>query len=137
MYNKTLCLVNTTVRAKDNDMKTMLLASILALVFLSACATNPRLDLSPTPVAGPHDPKWISDFDISLMKKQDEVVATHRGSTDSKIILWKNIECMRRVQITQVRAANELMRSQGLSRSKAMSKVKSDPQWFIAEEQCR
>ena len=110
---------------------------VMGLVFaiLAACVTP--LDLSPRPVAGASDPAWIREFDASLMDKQAKHIAAHHGSTDSKLILWKNIECMRRVQIAQVRAADALARNEGLTRGDAISKVQADPLWFIAKERCR
>lgn len=110
---------------------------IIGLVFavLTACVTP--LDLGPRPVAGASDPEWIRDFDASLMDKEAKLLAGHYGSADSKVILWKSMECMRRVNVEQVRAADALTRSKGLTRGDALSKVQADPLWLIAEERCR
>lgn len=110
---------------------------VIGLVFAVAAACVTPLDLSPTPVAGASDAAWIREFDAGLMDKQARLVAGHHGSADSKLILWKNIECVRRVQVEQARAADALTRSEGLTRGDAISKVQADPLWFIAKERCR
>jgi len=120
----------------------------LLLLALAGCAVSPRysmplnsssapLDFSPTPIASKYDPKWIQEFDVSLMKKEAELLASYRGSIDSKIDLFGDIECIRRVNIAKARAANALMSSEKLTRREAMTKVQADPQWFIAEERCK
>lgn len=110
---------------------------VISLVFAALAACVTPLDLSPTSVAGASDAAWIREFDASLMDKQARLVADHHGSTDSKLILWKNIECIRRVQVEQARAADALTRGEGLTRGDAISKVQADPLWFIAKERCR
>lgn len=109
---------------------------VIGLVFAALAACVTRLDLDPSPIAGPSDPPWIREFDASLMDKQAKAMAGHRGSADSQIILWKSLECLRRTQIAQVRAADVLTRSEGLTRGDAISKVQADPLWFIAKERC-
>ncbi len=109
---------------------------VIGLVFavLGACVT--RLDIIPSPIAGASDPTWIREFDASLMNKQAKAMTGHPGSADSQVILWKSLECLRRVQIAQVRAADTLIRSEGLTRGDAIFKVQVDPLWFIAKERC-
>ena len=116
-------------------MKMQYIVICLVFAVLAACVTP--LDLSPRPVAGASDPAWIREFDASLMDKQAKLVASHHGSANSKFILWKNIECMRRVERAQLKAADALTRSEGLTRGDAISKVQADPLWFIAKERCR
>lgn len=110
---------------------------VIGLVFAALAACVTPLDLSPRPVAGPSDPAWIREFDASSMDKQAKAMAGHRGSADSQILLWKSLECLRRVHIAQARAADALTRTEGLTRGDAISKVQTDPLWFIAKERCK
>ena len=123
------------IAGRVRDMKMKYIVIGLAFAVISACATP--LDLSPRPVAGASDPAWIRESDARLMDKQAKHQADHHGSADSQVILWKNLECVRRTHIAQLRAAYALMRSEGMTRGDALSKVQADPLWFIAKERCR
>lgn len=114
-------------------IKYMVIGSAFAVI--TACSTP--LDLSPRPATDASDPAWIRESDASLMDKQAKHQADHHGSADSQVILWKNLECIRRTHIAQLRAAYALMRGEGLTRSDALSKVQADPLWHIAKERCQ
>lgn len=112
---------------------------VIGLVFAALVACITPLDFSPRPAAGPSDPAWIREFDASLMDGQAKAVADHRnrgGSADSQVILWKSLECLRRVDVARARAVDALVRSEGLTRGDAISRVQADPLWFIARERC-
>ena len=109
--------------------------TVAAGLVLAGCAA-PNYDLSPMPVASSSDPQWIQDFDTRMMEEEQELLAAHRGSTSSKISLWKSFACVREVDVARLRAANWLMEQRKVSRSDAISIAGADPGWVLAEQNC-
>ena len=107
---------------------------LISAIVLAACAQE--LDLTPIPRATASDPEWIREFDASIIKKEMEVLASHGGSLDSRVILWEELECVRGVSVAQVRAAEAIARRKRISRSDAIAETQSEPGWTIAAQQC-
>ena len=101
--------------------------TLIAVIVLAACAQD--LDLTPIPRATASDPEWIRKFDAAAMKKEAEVLTNHRGSLDSRVILWGDLECLRGVKVAQARAAEAIATRKGISRSDAMAETRSEPGW--------
>jgi len=110
---------------------------LLAAPFVAACQSQSGPNLAPTPAATASDPEWIKSYDADLMAKESYQVSNHSGSPDSQVVLWQNLECLRRVYIAQARAVDVAERTEGLSRADAVAKVQVDPNWTIAQQGCR
>lgn len=73
------------------------------------------------------DPQWLKLVDAVIIEKQEEMARA----------LWQQFECMRGVGVEQARAAGALSLETGISRTDAMERIKSAPQWVAANEECK
>lgn len=85
-------------------MNKKLILSLTAInLFLAGC-----VDIPVRPHATENDPSWIRKFDARLMASESKLIDEHEGTTDSKILLFQSIECLRDVSLDQLRAANAI-----------------------------
>ncbi len=115
----------------------------IPVIVLAACVQDLNLtpipyDLNLTPIshATASDPEWIRKFDADLIKKETGILANHRGSLDSRVILWEELNCMHGVYVAQARAAQALSERKGISRGAALAETQSDSGWTIAAQRC-
>ena len=114
------------------------LTLIFALV-LAACdpvQELEELDLTPLPHATAADPEWIRKFDAAAINISIDALAKHKGSLDSHVILWEELNCLNGVYVAQARAAQALSEWKGISLGAAKAEAQSDPMWTIAKQGC-
>ncbi|WP_142849672.1 hypothetical protein [Telmatospirillum sp. J64-1] len=118
-------------------MKRFLIISGMVLT-LGGCATSAPLDLTPTSAASASDPEWIREYDAKMISEQAAIqeASGRRMSRNGQILMWQNLDCMRRVDVSQLRAAKILMQTRGLSRAQAIAETQADPGWEIARQGC-
>lgn len=113
-----------------------LAVAAISVLVLMACVQQSNLDLTPIPLTNASDAEWVQAFDVKLSQSQAETVAKHKGSPDSRIILWEELNCMRGVYVARARAAQALSERKGISRGEAIAETQSDAAWTIAGQGC-
>ena len=94
-------------------------------------------NLPPSPMATASDSDRIRKLDAKFMELQRAALASHNASFESRMLLWKGLECMRDVDIAKVRAVELISVRKGISRKDAFSEIEADPRWVIAMQGCR
>lgn len=102
---------------------------------ISGCASTDRL--VPAPFATASDPEWIQSFDAGLREKQTQTVNSFGGRVEAKLALWQQLDCSRRVYVSQARAAQIKATETGAAVNDAMRQVTADPMWILARNSCR
>jgi hypothetical protein len=111
-----------------------LLLSLSITFFILGCSST---KLIAQPYTYDSDAEWIKKYDSELRDKQVQLTNSHNGKFESKVILWQQIDCKRRVLLSQARAIELMMIESGISFNDAKTKIGSDPTWVIAQNSCR
>ena len=94
-------------------------------------------NLPPSPMATASDSDRIRKLDAKFMEVQRRSMASHNASFESRMLLWKGLECMRRVDIAKARAMELISVRKGISWNDAVKEIEADPRWVIAMQGCR
>ncbi|MCW5652632.1 hypothetical protein [Hydrogenophaga sp.] len=111
------------------------LGAALAGLLAAGCASTSSL--VPAPFATASDPEWIQSFDAGLREKQTQTVNSFGGRVESKLALWEQLDCSRRVYVSQARAAQIKATETGAAVNDAMRQVTAEPMWILARNSCR
>jgi len=86
-----------------------------------------RFNLAPSPMATASDSDRIRKLDAKWMEIQRAALASHNASFESRMLLWKSLECMRDVNIGKARAMELISVRKGISWNDAVKEIEADP----------
>ena len=123
------------MQMQKQKLNTAIALAVLLTLNIGGCAT-PTLPEAVT-FTTEADATWVKNYDNELLQKQNRSISQHSGGFESRLILWQQLNCLRRVYVAEARAADQLAKKSDIPLSNAISSTQADPSWQLARNSCR